>query len=113
MLKYGEFVWPNDPEKLCIRHTRKVDVSPAEDGGWSVKNIAFLGRSFEGEGVFYGDTAYEALKQLAQSLNSGRAQLLKHPKWEEAQCILTELETVEERQANFLRYRFKLVEVPA
>lgn len=113
MLQYGEFIWPNDPEKLCVHYTRKVDVEPAEDGKWTVKNVAFLGRTFEGEGVFYGNTAYEALKQLAQSLNNGKTQLLRHPKWNEAQCILTELETIEERQTHFLRYRFKLVEVPA
>ncbi len=112
MLKYGNFTWPNDPDRLCVRHTRKVDIEPAEDGSWSVENVAYLGRTFEGEGAFYGDSAYETLGQLAQSVNTGTAQTLQHPKWPAAQCILTELEVTEERQKHELCYRFKLVEVP-
>ena len=113
MLQLGDFIWPNDPEKLTVSYCRKVDIDTTRDGLWSVTNIARLGRTFEGEGVFYGADAYATFSQLALYLYSGAAKNFVHPKWNAATVLLTELEVTEECQNEFLRYRFKLIETPS
>ena len=110
VLQLGDFVWPNDPESLRVTYTRKVEQKLTEDGLWSTENLGRFGRTFAGEGVFYGENAYKTLSALAMCLYSGEAKELVHPQWDKANVILTSLEVTEECQNNFLRYRFEMVE---
>ncbi len=110
MLKLGDYVWPNDPETLRISYARKVDMELTEDGLYSITNLGRFGRTFEGEGAFYGENAYDSFRELAKFLYSGTAKEFLHPKWDKATVLLTELEVTEECQNNFLRYKFKMVE---
>lgn len=112
MLKLGDFTWPNDPETLKVGYLRKVDVEAAENGLWTVTNVARMGRTFDGEGVFFGETAYEDFRSLAQYLYSGEKVTFVHPQWTQANVMLTELEVTEECRENVLHYRFRLVELP-
>lgn len=112
MLQLGDFIWPNDPETLRVTYLRKVDIEAAEDGLWTVTNVARMGRSFEGEGLFFGENAYESFRSLAQYLYSGEKVTLVHPQWTKANVLLTELEVTEECRKNVLHYRFRLVEMP-
>lgn len=111
MMKLGDFIWPNDPESLRISYDREVKTKLTEEGLWEVENLGRYGRTFDGEGVFYGEDAYKNLSALAMILYSGGTHELLHPKWDKADVIMTHLEVTEECQNNFLRYRFKLVEI--
>ena len=110
-MQLGNFVWPHDPEVLRVRYRRVVEQNVAENGLWTTVNLGRFGRTFEGEGVFYGEDAYETLSELAMCLYNGVAQELIHPKWDKAKVLLTDLEVTEECENNFLRYSFKMVEV--
>ena len=111
MMKLGDFIWPNDPESLHISYDRGVQTKLTEEGLWEVKDLGRYGRTFDGEGVFYGEDAYKNLSALAMILYGGDVHELSHPKWDKADVIMTHLEVTEECRNNFLRYRFKLVEI--
>ena len=112
MLQLGSFVWPNDPEKLTVSYRRELKIDMGSNGTWTVANKGRYGRTFDGEGIFYGENAHENFRQLAAMLYSHGEHLLIHPKWNSANVVFSELEVTEERSGNFLRYRFTLVEVP-
>ncbi len=112
MLQLGDFLWPNDPETLKVSYLRTVDIAPTEGGLWSVTKVARMGRTFDGEGVFFGETAYDSFRSLAQYLYSGESAVFVHPQWTQANVLLTELEVTEECRKNVLHYRFRLVELP-
>ena len=110
-MQLGDFVWPNDPESLRVTYTRKVEQKLSEDGLWTTENLGRFGRTFEGEGVFCGENAYNNLRALATCLYDGVAKEFVHPKWDKANVLLTDLCVTEECENNFLRYTFKMVEV--
>lgn len=111
-MQLGNFIWPNDPQSLRVVFDRKVEMQPTEDGFWRVENLGRYSRTFEGEGVFYGEGAYQHLRTLANFLYGGVVQELTHPQWDKANVLVTHLEVTEECQNNYLRYRFTFVEVP-
>lgn len=111
-MKLGSFIFPNDPYSLRVRYDRKVEIEQLEDGQWMAEIASHFLREFDGEGIFYGENAYEELKQLAQMLIGGLPQMLTHPKWGNAKVLLSQLEVLEECQNDFLRYQFRLVEAP-
>ena len=67
-------------------------------------------RTVTGEGVFFGETAYESLRTLEALLAQGGAGALTLPHVGTLQAVLTELEGEQEPRENFVRYRFTFVE---
>ena len=63
-----------------------------------------------GEGVFFGETAYESPRTLQALLEPGGAGALTLPHVGTLQAVLTELEGEQEPRENFVRYRFTFVE---
>ncbi len=113
MLKLGNFTWPNDPEQLRVSYSRSVKLDNTSDGLWSIADEGRFGRTFDGEGVFYGENAYKSISQLANFLYSGTAAAFVHPYWTQANVIMTRLQVTEECENRFLRYTFRLIETPA
>lgn len=112
-LQFDTFIFPVDPETLHTTYRHDVKVTAASSGQWTVENVAYFGRTVEGEGIFYGSGAYAAFGQLAAYLKSFQAKALKHPKFGTFQAFLTKLEAIEEPNEGCLRYRFVFVESPA
>ena len=112
MLRLGNFTWPNDPESLTVSYEQRAKSEIPEGGTWTVTSPGCTGRIFEGEGIFSGENAYTDFLSLAGYLSSGAESWFDHPHWPRARVILTELEAAEESRSNFIRYRFKLMEVP-
>lgn len=111
-LQYDTFSFPNNPETLQITYRREVSVENTSDGSWTIQNIGQLGRIVEGEGVFYGENAYESFSTLAKYIYSFQALILQHPKWEAFRAHLTRLESIEEPCESCVRYRFTFIESP-
>lgn len=111
-MQFGSFVWPNNPETLRVSLRRDIKVTARADKRWNLQNNAFLGRVIEGEGVFYGSTAYATFSSLALRIYSNEVQLLTLPNWQSCNAVMTNLEVVEGMQENCLRYRFTLQEAP-
>ena len=60
-MQFDTFVFPVDPETLHTTYRHDVSVTPTTGGQWTVENVAYLGRTVEGEGVFYGSGVYQKL----------------------------------------------------
>lgn len=63
-------------------------------------------RTFTGEGVFFGESAYASFKELAAKFAEPTAGALVHPIWGTYQAYLTELELTQEPKENQVAYRF-------
>ena len=111
-MKLGNFTFPNEPESLRVSYLRNVSVETSADGAWNVTDQGKQGRSFDCEGVFYASSCYLSCKGLAQIFDAGATVTLTHPQWGEISVLMTQLEIDEACKTNFLRYKFKLVEMP-
>lgn len=111
-MRFATFTWPNDPEILRMKFTRKVTVEPGENDQWTVTNVARLGRTFECEGVFYGSGAYNSIRALANLHIAGTAGALSHPQWDTATVLLSEMEVTEGPGENLLHYKLTFIELP-
>ena len=111
-MQFGTFTWPNDPEIFRMKFTRKVTVAAGGNGLWTVNNAARLGRTFECEGVFFGSTAYNSIRALANLHISGTAAMLRHPEWDATSAILSEMEVSEGPGENLLHYKLTFIELP-
>lgn len=111
-MQFRNFTWPNNPEKLQITFHRETEVEP-HNGLWTVNNIARMARTFTGEGVFYGPTAYIAFSALSALFYDNTPGILKLPNWSNANVLLTDLTVIEVPAENYLRYSFSFLEMPS
>ena len=97
-MQFRNFIWPNEPSSLRVTSRRRTAL------------LEEAARTVTGEGVFFGETAYESLRTLEALLAQGGAGALTLPHVGTLQAVLTELEGGQEPRENFVRYRFTFVE---
>ena len=95
---------------LAERAVLPAGDEPQAHGGWTLQDLGTAARTVTGEGVFFGETAYESLRTLEALLAQGGAGALTLPHVGTLQAVLTELEGEQEPRENFVRYRFTFVE---
>ncbi len=110
MIQYGDFLFPNDPERLEITYGWKVVSKENRAGAWQVRLLGRLGRVIAGEGCFYGDSPCATLASLAALLD-GQAHIFSHPVYGTVSACMTELVSDEEPESGLVRYRFRLLEL--
>lgn len=109
-MQFRNFTWPNEPSSLRVTSRRRT--GPARGAGRRLDAAGprTSARTVTGEGVFFGETAYESLRTLEALLAQGSAGALTLPHVGTLQAVLTELEGGQEPRENFVRYRFTFVE---
>lgn len=109
-MQFCNFTWPNEPSSLRVTSRRRTALLEEPGGGWTLQDLGTAARTVTGEGVFFGETAYESLRTLEALLAQGGAGALTLPHVGTLQAVLTELEGEQEPRENFVRYRFTFVE---
>ena len=114
-MQFRNFTWPNEPSSLRVTSRRRTALLEEPGGGWTLQDLGTAARTVTGEGVFFGETAYESLRTLEALLAQGGAgaHLVGMPApgmQHQLQAVLTELEGEQEPRENFVRYRFTFVE---
>lgn len=109
-MQFRNFIWPNEPSSLRVTSRRRTALLEEPGGGWTLQDLGTSARTVTGEGVFFGETAYESLRTLEALLGQGGAGALTLPHVGTLQAVLTELEGEQEPRENFVRYRFTFVE---
>ena len=109
-MQFNTFAWPNDPATFSVKMQRDAAVHTLLDGTWCVQELGHSPRSFTGEGVFYGESAYASFNALRGLFLAGGSGALLHPQWGKLTVCLTELASVEEPAENLVRYRFTFLE---
>ena len=91
-MQFRNFTWPNEPSSLRVTSRRRTALLEEPGGGWTLQDLGTAARTVTGEGVFFGETAYESLRTLEALLAQGGAGALTLPHVGTLQAVLTELE---------------------
>ena len=105
-MRFKGFAWPYNPETCRCVWERRVLRQKLPFGGWRVQDLGLSGRSFQGEGTFTGEDAYERFRELEALFREEGAGLLSHPQWGTVRARFVSLELAQEPLPDFVRYRF-------
>ena len=72
-MQFRNFTWPNEPSSLRVTSRRRTALLEEPGGGWTLQDLGTAARTVTGEGVFFGETAYESLRTLEALLAQGGA----------------------------------------
>lgn len=111
-MRYGSFVWPNNPRTYTLSCKRQTAVHKIPMGGFVVQDLGRNAAVLCGEGEFFGKDAYAAFQELLTVFEAGGARLLVHPLWQTAGAYFTELALTQEPRDEYVAYRFEFCEAP-
>lgn len=105
-LVYGDFIWPQNPDRYEQRYTRKPVYEKNSAGDMVFQGMSPLKRTITGGGTFSGTAAGASFLRLAALCGQAEPKNLTHPVWGTVSAYLTELEMEQEPRENFVTYRF-------
>lgn len=111
-MRYGGFVWPNNPRTYTLTAKRQTAVHKVPGGGFVVQDLGRTAAVMQGEGEFYGPGAYETFQALLAVFQKGGCAALAHPVWSTAGAYFTELQLTQEPRDDYVAYRFTFCEAP-
>ena len=104
-MSYKTFRWPRNPhtyKEEYIRQPHYVTV----DGKAYFTEMGAMQQVITGSGTFFGETAYEDFRRLAELFEDGTPGNLEHPLWGIRYCYFTGLELTQEPRENCISYQF-------
>lgn len=104
-LSFRSFVWPQNPHTYKEEYLREPHFFTA-DGETYFKEMGDMQMKITGEGVFFGEKAFDDFKLLSKLFEEGTAGNLNHPIWGIRYCYFTGLELTQEPKDNCISYRF-------
>ena len=105
-MRYKDYVWPHNPTVYSITYERQVALHKVPFGRYYMQDLGQSCRVMRGEGVFYGEGAYDEFKKLATVFYGGGAGLLIHPVWQISNAYFTSLRLEQEPLPDYVRYSF-------
>ena len=111
-MRFGSFVWPNNPRTYTISCKRQTAVHKVPMGGFVVQDLGRTAMVMKGEGEFFGAHAYDTFLELLAVFQKGGREMLVHPVWQTAGAYFTELELTQEPRDDYVAYRFTFCESP-
>ena len=90
-MRFGSFVWPNNPRTYTLSCKRQTAVHKIPMGGFAVQDLGRTATVMQGEGEFFGAGAYDTFQELLSVFQKGGQQMLVHPVWQTASAYFTEL----------------------
>ena len=111
-MRFGSFVWPNNPRTYTLSCKRQTAVHKIPMGGFAVQDLGRTATVMQGEGEFFGAGAYDTFQELLSVFQKGGQQMLVHPVWQTASAYFTELELTQEPRDDYVAYRFTFCEAP-
>ena len=111
-MRFGSFVWPNNPRTYTISCKRQTAVHKVPMGGFVVQDLGRTATVMKGEGEFFGANAYDTFLELQAVFQKGGRGTLVHPVWQTAGAYFTELELTQEPRDDYVAYRFTFCEAP-
>lgn len=104
-LSYKTFVWPQNPHTYREEYLREPHFFTAE-GETYFREMGDMQMKITGQGVFFGENAFDNFKQLSQLFEDKEPGNLKHPLWGIRYCYFTGLEMLQEPKENCVSYQF-------
>lgn len=78
-MRFGSFVWPNNPRTYTISCKRQTAVHKVPMGGFVVQDLGRTATVMKGEGEFFGADAYSTFLELLAVFQKGGRGTLVHP----------------------------------
>ena len=112
-LRFKNFLWPQNPHTYREEFLREPVYGKNE-----LDETVFLGmgpmkRTVTGEGVFFGEGAFEAFRTLSALFGESSCGSLVHRVWGSRNVWFTGLELTQEPKDNYVSYRFTFREATA
>lgn len=105
-LSFKTFVWPQNPHTYRETYLREP-VYIRNDLGYTVfDSMGDMKRTVTGQGVFFGDTAFESFRTLAALFEEKTTGTLTHPLWGSRLVWFTGLELTQEPKEDYVSYSF-------
>ena len=111
-MRFGSFVWPNNPRTYTLSAKRQTTVHKIPMAGFVVQDLGRTATVMQGEGEFFGPKAYETFQELLAVFEKGGKQTLVHPVWQTAGAYFTQLQLTQEPRDDYVAYRFTFCEAP-
>ena len=105
-MRYKDYIWPHNPTTYSITYERQVALHKVPFGRYYMQDLGQSCRVMRGEGVFYGEGAYDEFKKLATVFYGGGPGLLIHPVWQISNAYFTSLRLEQEPLPDYVRYSF-------
>lgn len=105
-MKYGEYVWPHNPEKLTVTCRREVKELHAPFSGSILQDYGVQKRVVEGEGEFYGGNCITQFHKLYAVLEKTERDVLTLPNVPPFYARFLSLEMIGNPEPDLVRYRF-------
>lgn len=109
-MAFKNFQWDNNPEKLTISVSDKLNTSIYPKWKSSVSFVAEQPKIVTGEGVFVGNDAYVKINKLEQVFNEKTAGQLFMPSMSPMKAFFTKLQIIGEPKKDCIRYAFVFTE---
>ncbi len=109
-LKFGSFVWPNNPESIRVKNTKNIKAFDAPYKGRVLQNYGPSARVVTGEGEFYGNGALVNYFKLYGMFKDDAPHQLDIPGFTRMGAYLTQLDFVGEPGPGIVRYTFTFTE---
>ena len=111
-MRFGSFVWPNNPRTYSLSCKRQTAVHKIPMGSYVVQDLGRTATVMRGEGEFFGAHAYDTFLELLSVFQKGGCGTLVHPVWQAQSAYFTELELTQEPRDDYVAYRFTFCEAP-
>ncbi len=105
-MSFKTFVWPQNPHTYREEWLREP-IYLKNDLGYTVyDSMGPMKRTISGEGVFFGDTAFESFRTLSALFAESTTGTLMHPLWGSRNVYFTGLKLTQEPRENCVSYSF-------
>lgn len=105
-MKYGEYVWPHNPEHLTVSCRRAVRELQAPFAGSILQDYGVQKRVVEGEGEFYGADCIGQFQKLYGELEKTERAVLTLPNVPPFLARFVTLELIGNPEPDLVRYHF-------
>lgn len=112
-MKYGDYVWPHNPETLRVTCKRSVQELKSPFWGSVMQDYGLQKRVIEGEGAFYGEDCIQQFQELSGVLGQQTSAVLTLPNIPPFTARFLLLELIGASEPDLVRYRFEFWEESA
>lgn len=107
LMSFKSFIWPRNPQVYKEDSSREGMYHKNDLGHDVFEGMGLKKCVISGNGVFYGETAFEDFRRLAALFEETSPGNLSHPVWGIRYCYFTGLELTQEPAENCVSYKFE------
>ena len=108
-MQFRNFIWPQNPRTYRENYWRDPEYVRDAAGKDNFTGLSGKRCVVTGEGVFFGENAYQNFRDLSAQMDDRTEGVLVHPLWGSRSVYFTRLEMTQEPRENYVSYRFTFV----